>query len=390
MGRISKSNSGFTLPELMIAAAAGLIVLGGAATLFSQALHAAWITSQKSEMQQDFRASANLLQRDISMSGAGALGQQGLSYSAVGLPASTGTNPVYPCSFSTCNYINALPVAYPTASGAPYIYSIIPGTGLGITVPGSGDGATDILTISYADANLALNCYTATIDPTGTIVTFQLPSPLPSTCVLPTGTTTPQPLNDAVVGLQDGDTVLFGSKALGVVTSAVATCAPTGTNTACYTVNFAATDPGHINQPSAVTGSLAQFVASGRPASSSIPVSAVRLLIITYYLDISPWDNVTPRLMRVQSGKSPAPVAENVVYLKFTFDVNNNGVIAANQKTLPAGTTPAMITKVNIAHMTMRSQLKGLSGYQGLDLQTSIAARNLTSQQEYPITGSSY
>ena len=283
-----------------------------------------------------------------------------------------------------------LPVAYPTASGAPYIYSIIPGTGLGITVPGSGDGATDILTISYADANLALNCYTAAIDPTGTIVTFQLPSPLPSTCVLPTGTTTPQPLNDTVVGLQDGDTVLFGSKALGVVTSAVATCAPTGTNTACYTVNFAATDPGHINQPSAVTGSLAQFVASGRPASSSIPVSAVRLLIITYYLDISPWDNVTPRLMRVQSGKSPAPVAENVVYLKFTFDVNNNGVIAANQKTLPAGTTPAMITKVNIAHMTMRSQLKGLSGYQGLDLQTSIAARNLTSQQEYPITGSSY
>jgi hypothetical protein len=67
--------------------------------------------------------------------------------------------------------------------------------------------------------------------------------------------------------------------------------------------------------------------------------------------------------------------------------VNNNGVINANQSTLPAGTTPAMITQVNIAHMTMRSQLPGNSGYQGLDLQTSISARNLTSQQEYPISG---
>jgi hypothetical protein len=97
-------------------------------------------------------------------------------------------------------------------------------------------------------------------------------------------------------------------------------------------------------------------------------------------------------LMRLQSGKAPAPVAENVTYLKFTYDVYNAGVVVANQATLPAGTNPGMITKVNIAHMTMRSQQSKYTGvgYQGLDLQTSIAARNLTSQQEYPISGSSY
>jgi hypothetical protein len=49
-----------------------------------------------------------------------------------------------------------------------------------------------------------------------------------------------------------------------------------------------------------------------------------------------------------------------------------------------------MITKVNIVHMSMRSQQNTYNGYQGLDLQTSIAARNLTSQQEYPISGSAY
>jgi type II secretory pathway pseudopilin PulG len=389
MRRAYHPNRGYSLLELMVAMGIGMIMIGAAVKLFSQALNASWVTSQRAEMQQDFRAASNLLQRDISMAGAGALGQQGLAANAVGLPTGTGKVPIYPCvGLTGCSYVNGGAVAYPTTSGAPYFYSIIPGPGLGILLNGT---ASDILTVVSADTTLALNCYTASIDPTGTIVTFQLPpAPWPSTCVLPTGVATPQAVNDAVVGLQAGDMVLFGTQAVGVVTGPVSACTPTGTNTACYTVNFAASDPGHINQPTAATGSLAQFVASGKPASSPISVSAVRVLTVTYYLDISPSDGVTPRLMRLQSGKPPAPVAENVVNLKFSFDVNNNGVVNANQTTLPAGTTPAMITKVNILHMTMRSQMYGLTGYQGLDLQTSISARNLSSQQEYPISGTNY
>jgi prepilin-type N-terminal cleavage/methylation domain-containing protein len=389
MRRTLKSSLGFSLLELMIAAAIGSVVVVTAADLFSRAMKASWITSQKAELQQDFRAASNLLQRDISMAGAGALGQQGLAANAVGLPFGLGTLPVYPCSgLVTCNYVNGAPVAYPTSAGVPYIYSIIPGPSLGIIMPA---GPTDIVTVVTADAGLALNCYTAAINAAATVVTFQLPSPLPGTCVLPTGVAVPQALNAAVVGLQGGDMILFGAKAVGVVTGAVATCPPTGTNTACFTVPFAGTDPGHVNQPTAPTGSLLQFVGPGAPASTAISVSAVRLLTVTYYLAIPPATGL-PTLMRLQSGKAPAPVAENVVYLKFTYDVNNNGVISANQATLPAGTTPAMITKVNIAHMSMRSQQTKYTGvgYQGLDLQTSIAARNLTSQQEYPISGSAY
>jgi hypothetical protein len=248
----------------------------------------------------------------------------------------------------------------------------------------AAQGPTDILTVVYADANLALNCYTGAMDATGTIVTFQLPAALPGTCVLPNGAAAPAPLTFNAVGnptgLQIGDMIMFGTNAVGVVTANVAACPPTGTNTACYTVTFAATDPGHINQPGPGTGNLKQFAGIATP-------SAVRLTTVTYYLDISPSDGVTPRLMRLQSGKLPAPVAENVVYLKFSFDVYNGGVVQANQATLPAGTNPGMITKVNIIHMSMRSQQNTYGGYQGLDLQTSIAARNLTSQQEYPITG---
>lgn len=390
MRRTSNPSRGFTLLELMISAAIGMILLLAATQVFSRAIKASWVTSQNAELQQDFRAATNLMQRDISMAGAGALGQQGISTSAVGLPAGTGTNPVYPCNgLVTCNYIKGAPVAYPISGAAPFLYSIIPGNDLGITL-NAAQGPTDIITVVSADASLALNCYTASIDPTGKIVTFQLPLVIPGTCVLPTGVAAPQALNAAVVGLQAGDLIMFGTNTVGVVTSAVVPCAPTGTNTACFTVDFAATDPGHVNQPTAASGSLFQFVAPGPPASSPIPVSAVRLLAVTYYLDISPSDGVTPRLMRIQNGKVPAPVAENVVYLKFTYDVYNNGVINAAQPTLPAGTTPSMITKVNIAHLTMRSQMSTSGGYQGFDLQTSISARNLTSQQEYPIAGTGY
>jgi prepilin-type N-terminal cleavage/methylation domain-containing protein len=393
MRRTPNSSRGFSLLELTIAAAIGAVIIVTAADLFSRAMRISWITSQKAELQQDFRAASNLLQRDLSMAGAGALGQQGLSTSAVGLPAGTGTLPVYPCSgLVTCNYINGAPVAYPTTTGVPYIYSIIPGPNLGITV-NAAQGPTDIITVISADVTLALNCYSSSINAAATTVTFQLPAgpPWPATCVLPQTVVAPQPLNAAVIGLQQGDLILWGNNAVGVVTGAVTPCAPTGTNTACYTVPFAATDPGHINQPSAVTGSLSQFVGAGAPASTAIPYSAVRLLAVTYYLAIPPATGL-PTLMRLQSGKAPAPVAENVVYLKFSYDVYDAGVVDANQATLPVGTNPGMITKVNIAHMSMRSQqtkYQGI-GYQGLDLQTSIAARNLTSQQEYPIQGSSY
>ena len=397
MRRAPKSSSGFSLLELLVSAAIGAVMICAATKLYTYALQATALTQQKAELQQDFRSAANLLQRDISMAGAGFLGQQGIAANAVGLPVS-GTPPVYPCyGLTTCNYIKGAPVAYPTSAGVPDLYSIIPGPSLGITVYGP-QGPTDIITVVAADTSLALNCYNAWIDATGTVITFRLPTTVLSTCVLPATVLTPQPLNAAVIGLQAGDLIAFGTEAIGVVTSAVSSCALTTGYSACYTVDFAATDPGHINQPSAGTGSLSQFIGPGSPApaSTSITVSAVRLLAVTYYLDISPFDGVTPRLMRIQNGRQPAPVAENVAYLKFTYDVNNGGSIYANQATLPAGTTPAMITKVNIAHMSMRSQeivtggYKGMGGYQGLDLQTSISARNLTSQQEYPITGSSY
>jgi Tfp pilus assembly protein PilW len=381
-GELHKSD-GFTLAELMVSLALGIIVMGGALLMYRQAANATWETSERAEMQQDFRAASNLLQRDIGMAGSGALGQQGLASNSIGLPTgASSVVPVYPCSWSTCNYIAGAPVAYPTVSGAPYLYSIIPGYDLGITV-NAAEGPTDIITVAYGDANLALNCYSITVQ-SATQILFQLPNTPAATCVLPASEATVPLLNAAGIGLQTGDYILFGQTAVGVVTN-ITTATPASGYSAAFTVTFnGGVDPGHVNQPTVTTGSLDQL-----PVGAST-LSAVRLLLITYYLDISPVDGVTPRLMRIQSGKSPVPVAENVSCLKFSYDVDNDGVIDANQPSLPAGVTPNMITKVNILHMSIRSELRGTSGYQGLDLQTSISARNLTMGQEYPISGSSY
>jgi prepilin-type N-terminal cleavage/methylation domain-containing protein len=383
MQRRIQTIRGFSLIEMMVSMGIGVLILGIALSMFRQTVNATWITSQKSEMQQDFRAAGNLIARDISMAGSGSLGQAGLASGSVGLPLGTGTLPVYPCSATTCNFVKGTSVAYPTVTGAPYLYSIMPGYNLGVTVNAT-EGPTDIITITYADANLALNCYSVTVT-SATTVLFQLPIVLPSTCILPTGVAAPQALNDPVVGLQPGDYILFGQAATGVV-STVATAAVTNgaLYSTAYNVAFNVGDPGHINQPTATSGSLKQLFLAGTL------VTAARMLVVTYYLDISPMDGVTPRLMRIQSGKAPVPVAENVSYLKFSYDVDNNGVITANQTSLPAGITPNMINKVNILHMTIRSQLSGSSGYQGLDLQTSVSARNLTMGQEYPISGTAY
>jgi prepilin-type N-terminal cleavage/methylation domain-containing protein len=383
MQRAGKTR-GFTLVELMVAMAIGIIVLGVGLQLYTSCMRATFVTSERAEMQQDFRAAANILQRDISMAGSGALGQQGLAANSVGLPSGAGsTVPVYPCSAATCNYINGAPVAYLGSPGAPLVYSVIPGYNLGITVNAS-EGPTDIITVSYADGNLALNCYTVDVV-SPTVIIFELPTTLPGTCVLPTGVATPPALNAAGIGLQTGDLILFSQTAAGVV-SAVTTASPTSAAySTAYQVTFNSGDPGHINQPSVAAGSLKQLT-----TGISTTLSGVRLLQITYYLDISPIDGTTPRLMRIQTGRQPAPVAEGVSCLKFSYDVDNNGVIVANQATLPTGTTPNEITKVNILHMSIRSQVRGMTGYQSLDLQTSISARNLTMGQEYPISGSAY
>jgi prepilin-type N-terminal cleavage/methylation domain-containing protein len=378
--RSTKRESGFSLLEMVIAMALGTIVLGVAVQLFSQGVAATWTVSQRAEMQQDFRAASEMLTKDLSLAGSG-LGNN----VQIGLPT-TSTTPVYGCDQSLKCYINGTAAAYPKQGAVPYLYGLIPGWKYGPTLNAS-QGATDVVTVVYTDSGFFLNCYNVTVT-TSTLVTFTLPSPLPTGCVLPSGVTAPQNVNDVVAGLTPGDLIWFTltpgagcnpctpSPVVAEVTGAVTATSPT-----TYTVPFATGDVLKMNQTSAASGSLANVV--GDVGTSK------RILVITYYIDnsLNP-----PRLMRQISGHSPMPVAENVVYLKFSYDLYNSNTETAvpDQGDGGAGLSPALtpnqITKINIKHMAMDSTMKGArGGYQGLDLQTSVSARDLTYSNGYPL-----
>ncbi len=368
---------GFTLLEMVVAMALGMVLLAAAVKLYTQGVSATWTVSQRAEMQQDFRAAEDMLTRDLSLAGSG-LGNN----VQIALPYGTGTLPVYGCDQTPKCYLNGVAAAYPTQSSKPYLYGLIPGWKFGPTL-NAAQGPTDTVTVVYTDTGFYLGCYQVSVT-NSTLVLFTLNTAL-ATCVLPPGVATPQALNDPVVGLTPGDLLWFSvttgsgtgattASIIGEVTSIVPGPTP---NT--YNVGFGAGDPLKMNQAGTSSGGISNVVGWSGTAN--------RILVITYYVDnsISP-----PRLMRQVSGHTPIPVAENVVYLQFSYDLYNSstGAIVTNQADGGASQslTPNQITKINILHMAMNGTMKGANGgYQGLDLQTSVSARDLTFKNNYPV-----
>ena len=380
--RQTKRERGFSLLELVIAMALGLIVLGAAVQIYSQGVGATWTVTQRAEMQQDFRSASNMLTKDLSLAGAG------LSPgTAIALPNTT--PPQYGCDQTGQCYINGLAGAFPVQSGTPYLYGLIPGYNKGPILSG---GATDVTTVAYTDSGFYLNCYNATVTSRG-VVTFSQPVP-PATWAtegcLPSGVAAPQSVNDAALGLSKGDLVLItlgGTTMVVEVTGTIGTGTDASGNTT-YLVPFSNADALNLNQTP--TGKGLNSVSVNATGSAAVaPCGATgpcRLLLISYYIDnsINP-----PRLMRQVSGHSPVPVAENVVFMKFSYDLfdTNASLARTNQNDGGAalGLLPNQITKVNILNMAMNSSMSGArGGYQSTDLQTSVSVRNLSYVNNYP------
>jgi prepilin-type N-terminal cleavage/methylation domain-containing protein len=379
--RSTKRASGFSLLEMTIAMALGTVVLGAAVQLYSQGVAATWTVTQRAELQQDFRAASNMMTRDLSLAGVG-LGQG----AAIQLPTSS-TLPLYGCVQTTgapcyLGTANATGASYPTQGTTPYLYGLLPGYNAGPTI---NSLQTDVVTVVYTDSSFYLDCYTAATA-SATTVTFTAIVPTPpattsANCTSPTGNAGAQAVNDSVMGLTAGDLVLFTFGAAHVV-------AEVNGSVSATSATFNSGDALKMNQSSADPKSLAS-TATGTTGY------ATRILVITYYIDntVSP-----PRLMRQVSGHTPTPIVDGVTYMKFTYDLFNNattspavacsnpGATSDGCAGASTGLLPNQITKINIAHMAMNSTLKGAKGgYQGLDLETSVSARDLTYSNNYPI-----
>jgi hypothetical protein len=398
MGHPSKSRAlGFTFIELMVSMALGLLIVGAAVKLFSQGVDATWVVSQRAEMQQDLRAVQNMLTKDISLAGAGISGGQGIA-----LANGAGVTPIYGCDQT--GLASGCPpnggVKYPCPAGAgciPTLYGLIPGFALGIVPPGSLT-VSDLITVSYSDTIFALNCYTVTFTAPGNVVTFTAPpNPPPTSCILPPGLAFPQNVNDAAIGLLPGDSVYFQNTKLGPAIGEVTNVVGAFPN---YVVTFADGDPLKLNQSGAANDLTQISGFAGGGGASSIGTVANRIFVITYYLqnNLDPTGVTagTPVLMRQVNGHTAVPAAENIINTQFTYDTYAADGTLLNQ--LPdggesLGVSLNLIRKINIAHLTVRSQLDGArsalyatNGFQGYDVQTSISARNLSYQNRYAFT----
>jgi len=354
--KFRRNEKGYTLMELLIAMALGLVVVGAAVQLFSRSLDATYLVSQRAEMQQDVRAAENMLVKDISLAGAG------MPPGGAALATGGSKKPIYGCDQIKC-YVGGSPatgVAFPGGT-SPYMYWVIPGDGLGPVV-NAGQGASDIITVvqgdnafPWADYQIALNSTSTT----GTVTLVTSP-PLPVI-----------KLSDQAYGLKTGDLVMLTGKVSGNSLSVIGEVTGNVTGTAApYSVSFSATDALGFNQSGATSNALIQM-------KSLTGISIMRISLITYYISI---DTGTPTLMRQVNGQTPSPVAENIIDLQFDYDTYDD---SGNRINSSSPTNLNQIRKVNIGHMTARSEMRDYKGYQTMDIQTSVSARNMSFKNRY-------
>src|ERR1700681_2781815 len=121
--RRQKPGRGFTLLELMVAMAIGLIVMAAMTSMFKAGMNSAMLLTQRTETQQNMRAAIDLMVKDISMAGAG------LPSGGIQLPTGAGNNglSLYACDQAgTCHLPGN---TYPTGN---YMYGVLPGYNNGV------------------------------------------------------------------------------------------------------------------------------------------------------------------------------------------------------------------------------------------------------------------
>src|SRR5580704_12352597 len=372
---ISKSQRGFSLLELMVASAIGLIAVMAMTQMFNMGMNATLTVTQRAETQENMRAAIELMTKNIGMAGAG-LPSGGLQLANSGGATKVACNQTGTCYVPADNY--------PLSGGGAqnYMYGILPGFGNGVqsaaVITAAPAAVNDSITSIYCDYNFPLTNFN-----------FTFPSGTQATVAVINGGVTPNNIL-APGGLNVGDLLLFtvgtpgnGKTAQG--TSIAQTAAAVAENTGITngtTINFVAGDALNFNQVGA--NSLATIAAS---AIAGTTVNVCRLYAVTYFLQVPPAGGTvqTPRLMRQVNGLNAVPVADDIINVQFSYDVVNTvlGTISANQSNpIGAGLSPALIQKVNIWVMGESITQAGKKS-QSMYLTSSVSTRNMSFCNSY-------
>jgi prepilin-type N-terminal cleavage/methylation domain-containing protein len=363
--KMKKNNSrnGFTLLELMVSMAVGLIVMAAMASLFKTGINSTQLVTQRAETQQNMRAALDLMAKDLSMAGAG------IPSGGIQLPYGAGSSlSKFACDQGgTCH----LPTTtYPNTPNPNYMYGIIPGyqngvEGNAVISAAPAPAINDSVTVIYCDYNFPLWEYNMffTSATSGANVTLAV-NPI----------YTGVPAVNSAGGIQVGDLIMVSggsSIAVGEVTNLTTT-----------TMTFANLDPLNINQDGAASGNLKAIAST---VGTGTAVTAYRLFAVTYYINVPGVVGQTPRLMRQVNGLSPVPVADDIINLQFAFDTYNSttNALDANQANpLGVAESPNNIQKINIVAMGQSIITNGNKA-QNMYLATSVSARNMAFRNRY-------
>jgi prepilin-type N-terminal cleavage/methylation domain-containing protein len=381
---ISNSQRGFSLLELIIATALGLIVILAMTSLFRQGMNATFTVTQRAEVQQNMRAAIEMMTKDLSMAGAG------LPTGGLQLATTSGATKVACNQGGTC-YVPGDTYPHSSSGAINYMYGVLPGFGNGVqnasVINSAPTAVNDSITSIYCDYNFPLtnfsftfptNGYTAAVAPATSII-----AGLPTNIL-------------AAGGLNVGDLMFFlvstpgqgtasGSQGTSAAQTAAVVAEITGIPSATA-IDFAAADALNFNQtgPNSLYNTVANL---GPSLGGGNTVTACRLNAVTYFLQVPPAGGTvqTARLMRQVNGLNAVPVADNIINLQFSYDVINsvNTSITANQSNpIAAGLSPALIQKINMWVMG-QSLVSSGSKFQSMYLASSVSARNMSFCNSY-------
>jgi type II secretory pathway pseudopilin PulG len=299
-----RSESGFTLAELLVATVVTLMVVGAALGTFTDAVRVTDAARETSDTNQSLEVATALLIRDFIQAG------QGIPLGGISIPSGAGAQLVERPSPAGGT------LTFP--GGTEVISSVFPGGGLGPVVNGV---TTDLVTILYADPTLPTMPVVVSAD--GTSMTVDASVDI-------TGAD----------GLREGDLIMFKGTAVAGSALHMITSVSGG-----QSVTFASGDDMNLNQPGAAQGTVRNLFNPGDP---TVPhPTARRVTMITYYID-NTTDPALPRLVRQLNYGDRLAIALGIENIQFTFDLVDDLTNPTNIETPAAPNSANQIRKANL------------------------------------------
>jgi len=332
-----KKEQGFSAVELLIAVTITLVLMVGALSAFNSSMDLNQKAILMADLEQNLRAGMNMLARDLM--GAG----WNIPTGGVPIPSGLGAAPVVrpgpPGSNLSFNSVN--------------LAAVNPGAGLG---PVGFGQVTDIVNVLFADSTLSLG------DATLEAIAFDGSSATVDDSI---------PISGIPNEIREGDLIAF-SNALGNTLQYV-------TRVAGQQIFFEQGDPMNLNQPNAAQGSITQI----RNAGGFPPTTAMRVWLITYYLDYSTDPN-SPRLVRRVNNRNGNAVALVLEDLQLTYDLVDGVNNPTDIETPVPPNSPNQIRKANL-HLSGRShsKMKNTGEFLRRALTTQVSLRSLSFVDRY-------